>query len=101
MERRFLELGTAAKLPAPSVNVVIEGFEVDLVWPAARLVVELDSWGFHRSPRSFEDDRSRDVRLQLAGWRVVRITWRRLEHEPDAVVGEICALLGRPDSALG
>ena len=34
-----------------------------------RLVVEIDSWGFHRSKRSFEDDRRRGNKLLRAGYR--------------------------------
>ena len=38
--------------------------------------------------------RRRDARLQLAGYRVVRITYRRLVEEPESVVADIAALLG-------
>ncbi|HEX3609103.1 MAG TPA: DUF559 domain-containing protein [Solirubrobacterales bacterium] len=80
-------------LPAPAINAPLLGFEVDALWPEQRLVVELDGFAFHRHRAAFERDRARDATLQAAGYRVVRFTHRRLEREPDAVAGELRALL--------
>ena len=44
------------------------------------MIVELDGFEGHGTRRAFEDDRVRDATLQLAGYRVIRITWRRLKH---------------------
>ena len=49
--------------------------------PRQRLVVELDSWEFHRHRAAFERDRARDAALQAAGYRTIRITHRRLHEE--------------------
>ncbi len=38
----------------------------------------MDGYAYHRSPSAFENDRERDVRLQIAGWRVMRFTWRQI-----------------------
>ena len=81
-------------LPLPSCNVLVEGFLVDALWPAQRLIVELDSWEFHRQRRAFETDRARDAALLTAGYRVVRITWRRLEDDPAGVAALVLTLLG-------
>ena len=59
----------------------------------AQLVVELDGHAFHRTRAAFERDRVRDASLQVAGYRVLRITHRRLEAEPAAVIAEARALL--------
>ena len=56
-ERAFLDLVRAASLPLPSVNARINGHEVDFVWRAERLAVELDSWKFHGTRAAFERDR--------------------------------------------
>jgi hypothetical protein len=48
LERAFLDLLREAGLPAPQANVDVEGYEVDCWWPRANLVVELDSFEFHR-----------------------------------------------------
>lgn len=69
------------------------GFEVDAFWPGARLVVELDGFSYHRSRAAFERDRERDAALTLAGFRVLRITFRRLEREPKAVAETLRSLL--------
>jgi very-short-patch-repair endonuclease len=66
---------------------------VDFFWDEAKLVVEFDSWEFHHSRAAFENDRRRDADLQLAGYVVLRITWRRLVGEPEAVVAQIAAAL--------
>lgn len=95
LERLFLDLCHEAGLPMPTVNVVVEGFEVDAFWPDAGLVVELDGHQFHRSRSAFERDRARDAALLLAGYRVLRITHRRLKTEPEALERTVRSLLAR------
>ena len=92
-ERRLLELGRAARLPAPEVNERLHGYEVDFLWRAPKLVVEIDGYAFHSSRSAFERDRRRDAALMRAGCRVVRFTGRRLAGEPEAIVATLaCAL---------
>jgi hypothetical protein len=93
LERRFVDLCRAAGLPAPSTNIWIVTGEVDAAWPDRRLVVELDG-RHHRTAAAFERDRERDAELQLAGYRVLRVTARRLERDPEGVVATVTALLG-------
>jgi hypothetical protein len=93
LERRFLDLCRDAGLPCPEANVVIDGVEVDVVWPHRRLVAELDGYAYHRTRMAFEDDRKRDAMLQLSGYRVVRITYQRLHDEPGEVADLVRALL--------
>jgi very-short-patch-repair endonuclease len=69
------------------------GYEVDAHWPDARLIVESDSWSFHHHRAAFERDRVRDAVLQADGYRVLRVTSRRLEREPRTVAAEIRRLL--------
>ena len=66
---------------------------MDFVWPSVRLIAEADGWAAHRRRSAFERDRVRDAALQAAGWRVVRLTWRRLAREPDAVAAQLRALI--------
>ena len=93
LEARFFDLCRASDLPLPSCNVLVEGYLVDALWPTQRLIVELDSWEFHADRGAFERDRERDAVLQAAGYRVVRITWRRLTREPRDVARLIRKLL--------
>ena len=81
-------------MPAPQCNVLVEGELVDAVWPHARLIVELDSWGFHRGRAQFESDRRRDARLLVASYRSTRLTQRRLAEDRKMVIQELWALLG-------
>jgi very-short-patch-repair endonuclease len=93
LENRFQQLIRQAGLPRPQVNVLVGTYEVDVLWEHQKLIVELDSREFHLTRSAFETDRARDAALQVAGYRVIRITWRRLAGEPDAVVRELRALL--------
>jgi very-short-patch-repair endonuclease len=95
LEELFQAFLINAGLPLPKTNVLIEGVEVDCVWPAARLIVELDARSTHDSTHSFESDRARDRRLEAAGWRVIRITWRQLLETPDEVEADLRKLLTR------
>jgi very-short-patch-repair endonuclease len=92
-EKRLRALVRSAGLPPPRMNVHRAGWEVDAVWDAERLVVEVDGHKFHSPPPKFERDRRKDADLLLAGYRVLRITWRRLTREPQQVVAIIAAAL--------
>ncbi len=92
LEERFLALVTDAGLPRPSVNARIAGHEVDFLWRLECLVDEVDGAAAHNTPTAFEEDRHRDAALQVAGFRVVRFTWRRITQDPDAVVRTLRAL---------
>jgi hypothetical protein len=94
LEDRFISFCREHDLPLPQTNVVLLGYEVDAYWPDARLMVEADSWSFHRHRAAFERDRLRDAAMQAKGYRVVRITHRRLEQEPAEVAAALRALLG-------
>jgi very-short-patch-repair endonuclease len=96
LERMFLELIRKAGLPLPVFNTWIGSHEVDVVWHEQRRVVELDGHEFHRTRATFERDRIRDAELQLAGYRVLRITRRRLDADPHEVVSTLRAMLVAP-----
>jgi hypothetical protein len=85
LEDRFFALCDKHSLPRPLNNTIVEGEEVDFVWRDKRLVVEVDGYGFHRSPSRFENDRERDVMLTLAGWTVLRFTWTQVTARPSWV----------------
>lgn len=92
-ERRLLALCRSAALPRPQTNVRRAGWEVDAVWEAQRLVVEVDGYRYHRTRAKFERDRRKDADLMIAGYRVLRITWRRLTKEHDQVIAILAAAL--------
>lgn len=96
LEIRFAEFLRERAIPAPAQNVLVLGREVDALWPAAKLVVELDSWEHHAERAAFERDRARDPELMLAGYRTIRITHRRLDTEARQIAEQIGALLAQP-----
>jgi very-short-patch-repair endonuclease len=94
-EKRLRALCRSSGLPMPRMNVQRAGWEVDAVWDTQRLVVEVDGYGFHSTRARFERDRRKDADLMLAGYRVLRITWRRLTREPEQVIALLAAALGQ------
>lgn len=80
LERRFKALvENAQEIPNPRFNALVQGeietHEVDAVWEAQRLAVQTDGFEFHRTRRDQERDAASDADLELAGYRVVRLTW--------------------------
>lgn len=94
-ERRLLTLVRRAGLPRPGTNTRVHGWEVDALWPAERVIVEVDGYAFHAGRSAFERDRRRDAELQAAGFRVLRFTWRQVVGSPEAVVVHLAAVLAR------
>jgi very-short-patch-repair endonuclease len=92
-ERRLLALLRAAKLPLPVVNARAEGYEVDALWCAERVVLEFDSYEFHATRAAFERDRRRDAAHTRARYVVLRTTWRELTGEPYVLVARIAETL--------
>jgi len=104
METRLARLLSGTDLPRPRLNALLDlddggrPVEADCLWSGWRLIVELDGGEVHRTRVAFETDRERDRRLQVAGWRVLRVTWRQLD-EPAALLADLRSLLV-PESAL-
>ena len=92
-EDRLLALIRAAEFPAPEVNVRIGRHEVDFLWRDQRLVVEVDGFAFHSSRAAFERDRRRDAELGTLGFRVMRVTWRQIVDEPQALIARLATAL--------
>jgi len=98
LEDRLLELLLAHGLPAPEVNVRLAGLaeavEVDLLFGAARLVVEADGARFHDSPVARRSDAERQAMLEAAGYRVLRVSWAQVTRRPDETVRRLRRALG-------
>jgi very-short-patch-repair endonuclease len=98
LEERFLPFLRAHRLPQPQLNAWVKAgersFEVDCLWPAVRVVVELDGFAAHGTRIAFRDDRARDRKLRVAGYGVTRIAPEQLDEEPRAIVADLAALLG-------
>jgi very-short-patch-repair endonuclease len=95
IERAFALFLRERGLPLPEVNVLVHGVLVDCWWPEARLVVELDSRGFHGHWAARERDIGRDSGLLRQDIPTLRVTWRRLTWEPDELEADLRHLYGR------
>jgi very-short-patch-repair endonuclease len=97
LESRFLAFLRTTGLPLPSLNTWLRlgarSIECDCVWRVQRLVVELDGHAAHHTTAAFERDRARDRALNARGWRTVRVTWRQLHQEPEALAVDLRKLL--------
>jgi very-short-patch-repair endonuclease len=93
LERRLLAVVRAHALPRPTINRRSAHGELDATWTRHRLIVECDGFATHGTRQAFEDDRARDRALVVAGWRVMRITWRQLRDDPDTIAGQLAIVL--------
>jgi hypothetical protein len=98
-ERRFARMCIDAGLRPPAMNIWIHGQEVDAVWEEEKVAVQLDTYEFHGTRTSFEDDRRRDAELQVAGYSVLRVTGRRLDDDSAGVAAAVRSFLSASSSA--
>jgi very-short-patch-repair endonuclease len=94
-ERMLRALARSGGLPPPQVNGHVGGLEVDFLWPAERVIVEVDGYTFHSSRAAFERDHRRDAILEGLGFRILRVTWRQLTQEPEFVLVQLARALSR------
>ena len=71
------------------------GYFIDIAFRGARLAIEIDGRLHEDDPAIFESDRVRQNALVLAGWRVLRFTYRMLVEEPDLVIATIVRALAQ------
>jgi hypothetical protein len=99
LEQRTLELLRSAGLPLPGGQVQLEFWDrligrVDFAYVEDRIVIEVDGRLFH-GPEVFESDRERDNAAGLAGWRVLRFTWKMVTERPDYVISTVTEALAQ------
>ena len=78
-----------ARLPQPSANAKVLGYEVDFAWIEQKVIVEIDSFAHHSGRDQFEYDRLKSADLEAEDYRVIRVTWRQLTQEPEATAVRI------------
>jgi len=93
LEMKFLRICRQSQLPEPRMNSRVAGYEVDFMWPQKQLVAEVDGFEFHSGQAAFESDHIRDADLAMAGYRVVRFTYRKVMFEPAFVTSRLKVLL--------
>jgi very-short-patch-repair endonuclease len=85
LEGDFLAICRRHRLPRPEVNVLIGPCLVDFLWPEERLVVETDSYLYHRGQVTFQDDRQRELELMRLGYVVLRLSEAQIDEAPKDV----------------
>jgi uncharacterized protein DUF559 len=95
LERDFLRICHRSSLPAPLVNVKVGRWTVDFLWRAERLVVETDSYRYHRGRIAFQDDHARELDLRRRGYEIRRFDERQINHESDLVAVDLAEALSR------
>ena len=81
-------------LPLPETNVKLGRHEVDFLWREQKLVVETDSYLYHRGSISFEGDYARDLDLREMGYTVLRFNDQQISDEPDRVATLVAEAVG-------
>jgi very-short-patch-repair endonuclease len=72
---------------------------LDITFSRQRIAIEIDGRAWHVAPDRFHRDRRRQNALVLAGWTVLRFTWRDLAQRPEQVIAEIRAALASHSAA--
>jgi len=94
-ERVLLRALRAAGVTGLVPNARVGRWVLDIAFPDAMVAVEVDGWAHHHAGDRFQRDRTRQNALVLAGWTVLRFTWRDVDERIEGVVAEICAAVGR------
>jgi hypothetical protein len=89
----------AQGLPTPVMGEPVRGYVVDALFSAERVIVELDSWEFHKGAIAFETDRERDAETLAQGFVTVRITSERISQAPHREAKRLRAILEARDRA--
>jgi very-short-patch-repair endonuclease len=94
-ESLFRSVCQEAGLPVAVTNHRIGRWEVDAVWIAYWVAVELDSWRWHGGRWQFHQDRRKGLAISRAGFELLRISWWQLKNERAEVVEAIRYALAR------
>jgi very-short-patch-repair endonuclease len=89
LERDFLRLCRLYDVPAPEVNVKVGRWTVDFIWRRERVVVETDSYDYHRGRVAFRDDHARDLELRRRGFAIRRYSEHQVSAQPAQVAADL------------
>jgi hypothetical protein len=91
LEAAVLKVIRDAGLPTPMLQYEVRDGDrfvarVDFVYPDERVAIEADGFRFHDDRRGFDEERARGNELEALGWRVLRVTSRHVEQDPEGVI---------------
>lgn len=96
LEEAMLALCRAHALPQPLLNHVVEGREVDCLWPQQLLAVEVQSTKYHATPQRIARDAVKEADLMAAGYRVLHVADIHVIRRPADVARRVARLLPTP-----
>ena len=96
LEAEFLKLLEREGLPLPVTNRRTGSHRVDCRWPDQRLTVELDSYRFHNSRHSWEQDRRREREARARGDDFRRLSWQDVFEDEASMLAELRTALADP-----
>jgi len=91
---RALIRGAGLPTPAPQPWPVPAGgrsLRIDIAWPAKRLGLEVDGLAYHSGHADLDRDHRRGNALVLAGWRILRVGWHRVEIDAEGFLADLRA----------
>jgi very-short-patch-repair endonuclease len=89
LERGFRGRLRERRLELPITNRPAGAHYVDCRWPGRKLIVELDSYKFHKTRHAWEQDRERERDARRHGDVLRRYTWRDVFEDPDQMLAEL------------
>ena len=83
-------------LPERQVKVQIAGhsYRLDLAYRPEKVFIEGDGFGVHSTRAAFENDRTRQNKLVIAGWLPMRFTWQQARRSEAQIADQVRAALG-------
>lgn len=100
LEAATLALFRSFSVPKPDCNAwVSDGeklVEVDFLWHAFRLIVEVDGWRYHRSRWRRRQDAAKAAALEAQGWRVLRFSEFEIAGTPAQVATIVLTAIRGP-----
>lgn len=106
LETRYLRILRRAGLPLPERQYPIrDGGRligvVDFAFPSVRLAIEVDGYRWHSGRVRWEKDLARRNALTSLGWRVIHVTAKAMERDPDHVVQTVLTAVRQDPTKLG
>lgn len=92
-ERLFMEILRGAGVTGWVLGHPLDGYRIDVAFPALRVAVEIDGWAWHSDVARFVADRRKGNAITGAGWVLLRFTWHDLDARPAECLAELLAAL--------
>jgi very-short-patch-repair endonuclease len=93
LEVKVARLLRASSLPTPVRQHPVGAYRIDFAYPQHRVGIEAEGFEYHGSRLAWKRDKRRIAQLELAGWRLVFVTWDDVTHRPDDTRARIALAL--------